>query len=790
MEMSSKQQGWRLPVALVSGLCLAGLSACGGGGGGGTPAPSTSSPSNPAPVSPDTSTTGQAPRITQAPAAIGAPAGASSTFSVQAAGAGPLSYQWTLNQAPIDGATGATYTRSAMRAADNGAVLRVNVSGPAGSTESGAIALAIDGIGLRPFAGAIGDKPNPGMFKNPHDFTSLAIATDATLYGVIGKKVWKVTPDRVWTELGKDVCLGEAKVALDKNRNVFIGCRYSVLKVTPAGVLSTYAGSNMEHGTVDGPAATARFRTISALAVDAGGVVYVGDPQNGAVRRIGTDGVVSTLPVAPARFSGVRSLALDAAGNLFVGEKTAIRKVTPAGVVSTLAGDLLAAGVADGNGDAARFDSPSGIVVDADGTLFVADTGNRAIRKVTPSGQVSTIAGRRDQPGSADGFGKMAWFASPTAIAIDAAGLLYVADTPNGIVRKVTRAGAVSTFFGEPRTSLWAGSLDGIGQEARFNEPTRMGTDAAGNVYVLDSLNYTIRKITPAGTVTTLAGTPGVRGNTDGRGADARLRDPTSMAVAGDGTVYLFDTKDDASAPYLRKITPDGVVTTVEVPEDPVIAGLGAPVHAPRYNGLGADRQGNYYLSSIWSFKRVCADAPARDTCGARARATIRKISPAGVVTILTTFENIYAGQPELQSKFTFGLMTADAGGNVYILDRGNANVVKISPDGKSLPLIPSNSVCRNGTAPETCLSSPTGIAADAAGRVYVVTRESSLVLMFTPEGVGKLIAGKYNYSSMEYELTFGALPGSLAPIGGITAAPDGTVYVSVHSGVVKIVHN
>ncbi|NHZ80406.1 hypothetical protein F2P44_14150 [Massilia sp. CCM 8695] len=798
--MSNRHVGWRIPAALLSGLCLAALSACGGGGGGATPASAPPAPA-PAPPSPPPSS----PPVPETSASIKPPtitlAADGTTFSVDSSGSGPLSYQWTLNHAPIEGATGATYTRTAMSASDNAAVLRVNASGPAGSGESNGIALTVNGIGSRPFAGALGVKPIVLLANPAFNFTSLAVDADGTHYGIEGKSLWKGGPKREWTQLGSNVCANEGRIALDKDRNIYTGCGNHVLKLTAAGVLSTYAGSKLDLGSTDGPGDSARFASISAVAVDASGVVYVGDPGNGAVRRIGLDRVVTTLagadkvgtPLdgtgAAARFGAVRSLALDTAGNLFVGDKTSIRKITPAGKVSTLAGDALASGAANGSGAGARFDSPAGIVLDADGTLFVADKGNRSIRKVSSAGLVSTIAGSVFLPGSSDGFGNMARFTAPIAISIDNAGMLYVADNPAGIVRKVTRAGAVSTVMGAPRVSMVAGSLDGIGQEALFNEPTRMGTDAAGNVYVLDSKNYTIRKIMPGGVVSTLAGTPGVSGEADGRGADARLRDPAAMAVAGDGTVYLLDSKAALANRYLRKMTPDGVVSTVEVPADPVLATLGAPVHPPQHVAIAADRSGNYYIASLWSFKAACADAPARDTCGKRARATIRKISPAGVATTLTTWEDIYAGKPSMQATFMPTAMAADSDGNVYILDQSNLTVMKVSPNGKSSPLVASKITCAGDAFRKTCLNEPNAMAVDAAGRVYVVNRYSSVVLMFTPDGVGKLIAGNYTYSDLDYTLALGPLPGGLSGLAGITATSDSTLYVTVHSGVIKIVH-
>ena len=277
-----------------------------------------------------------------------------------------------------------------------------------------------------------------------------------------------------------------------------------------------------------------------------------------------TDFTVSnpvTLTVAGGTdflFQYPAGLAQDGSGSLYVADTfgDTILKVTSAGIVSTLAGSAGQAGTSDGTGSAARFNHPDSVAVDAAGNVYVTDTGNATVRKITPAGVVTTLAGTAGMPGSADGSGSAASFRSPTGIALDATGNLYVSDTGSATIRKITSAGAVSTLAG---TAGSQGSADGTGAAARFSEPHGLTVDSAGNVYVADTKNDTIRKITSGGVVTTMAGKAGVAGFADGLGATARFNQPYGVAVDSTGNVYVADTGNDT----LRAITPGGATVTL-----------------------------------------------------------------------------------------------------------------------------------------------------------------------------------------------------------------------------------
>lgn len=309
-----------------------------------------------------------------------------------------------------------------------------------------------------------------------------------------------------------------------------------------------------------GPTAR-RFRTlffVLALSPYAG-VVHAqlsNTPNSIYLIAGGTQGTSDGTGPAAQFSNSSYGISANPDGNLYVvdTESDTIRKITPAGVVSTLAGMAGVEGSADGTGAAARFFIPIFSAADAAGNLYIADQLNHTIRKVTTAGVVSTVAGMAGVSGSADGTGTAALFRFPTGIAVDASGNLYVSDSGSYTIRKITPAGLVSTLAGMAGVT---GSADGVGGAARFNVPLAVTADPAGNLYVSDTLNRTIRKITPAGLVSTLAGTPGLAGSDDGTGPAARFQEPLGIALDSAGNVYVADDQ------RIRKITPGGAVTSV-----------------------------------------------------------------------------------------------------------------------------------------------------------------------------------------------------------------------------------
>ena len=234
----------------------------------------------------------------------------------------------------------------------------------------------------------------------------------------------------------------------------------------------------------------------------------------------------------------------------------AVLVVSNSFAVVTIAGSAGSSGGADGSGSIARFADPSDVAVDGWGNLYVADTGNHAVRKITPAGVVTTFAGLTGVSGSSDGSGS-ARFNHPAGVAVDSSGNVYVADTDNNEIRKVTAVGVVSTLAGVAGV---IGSSDGAGSAASFHGPSGIVADTMGNLYVADTLNHTIRKVTSTGVVTTVAGLAGASGAVDATGSAARFDGPQGLALDASNNLFAADTNND----IIRKIVASsGAVTTV-----------------------------------------------------------------------------------------------------------------------------------------------------------------------------------------------------------------------------------
>ena len=263
---------------------------------------------------------------------------------------------------------------------------------------------------------------------------------------------------------------------------------------------------------------------------------------------------VSAFAVA-ASFNLTTGIAADNAGNIYVANShNTIRRISPTGAVSTVAGTAGVAGHADGIGGSASFLGPVGIATDSAGNIYVADTGNNTIRKVTPTGAVTTIAGLAGETGESDGIGGAARFTAPYSIATDSAGNIFVAEMSSHILRKITSEGVVTTIAGRAGET---GHADGIGANATLYAPHGVATDKAGNVFVADFGNDTIRKVTPAGVVTTIAGLAGESVEYDGVGGAARFSEPVAVATDSTGNVLVLE------ADNIREVAPSGVVTTI-----------------------------------------------------------------------------------------------------------------------------------------------------------------------------------------------------------------------------------
>lgn len=340
-----------------------------------------------------------------------------------------------------------------------------------------------------------------------------------------------------------------------------------------AYTLTTLAGTAEVRGYQDGLGGAARFSYPMGVGVAGDGTVYVGDTYGDRIRRVTPTGFVTTLAGTntsgsldgtgdAAQFGGPRGLAIDPAGNVFVADANndAVRKVTPIGDVTTFVGTAGLSGTTDATGTNALFNGPGGVAVDAAGTLYIADTGNHTIRKVSPTGDTTTFAGRPGVRGFTDGAPGVATFENPVGIAVDFAGNIYTLDSGSYLVRKVTPDGFVTTLAGVANE---LGYADGQGSAAQFNFPKTLAVDGEGNLYVGDQNNHAIRKITPAGRVSTLLFQPGYPSTVE------TLWHPRAVAADAAGNVYIADFVNS----NIRKATRNGSIspTVVSAPTDTVV---------------------------------------------------------------------------------------------------------------------------------------------------------------------------------------------------------------------------
>jgi serine/threonine-protein kinase len=317
--------------------------------------------------------------------------------------------------------------------------------------------------------------------------------------------------------------------------------------------VTTIAGNNT-YGFADGPTTTANISGPYGVAIDSSGNVYIADTTNRRIRLLNTSAYLSTFAGTStggftngtgtsAKFSSPIRIAIDSSSNLFVVDNgnNAIRKITSAAAVTTFAGISTGiAGFTNGAASSAQFNNPKGLTIDSLGNVYVADASNNVIRKITSAGTVSTYAGSSSgTAGFIDGNSiTTAQFNYPKDIAIDSSNNLYIADANNNVIRKISSSGLVSTFAGS--LSGLAGFMNGTGTATQFSYPSGIGIDSSGNLFVADSNNNAIRKITPAGTVSTYAGT-GVMGYNDGSATGAQFSGPTDVKLDASGYVYVAD---------------------------------------------------------------------------------------------------------------------------------------------------------------------------------------------------------------------------------------------------------
>jgi hypothetical protein len=517
----------------------------------------------------------------------------------------------------------------------------------------------------------------------------------------------------------------------------------------------------------------------------------------------------------------VRIGAVDAAGNRYENWWTAIHKTTPDGVRTLLAGNPNGPGTADGSGSGAGFGAIAGMAVDAGGTVYVADYLNATIRKVSPSGVVTTLAGSAGQTGTQDGAGAAARFRKPVALALDKAGNVYVDD--DTVVRKITPAGVVTTMATVPRwppapndsfpqiaepsvlepvVGGLAVAADGsvfvlsgnirrvspegvvsnfVGSAYTWGKYSVLTQDAAGNMYVVDPDRAAVFRVTPAGDISVLAGLPSNAGFADGTGAAARFQPVVSAAATliadAQGNITLGEGE------RVRKITSGGLVSTLTLP---AVDGSGAPI---KYfvSGLVYGKDLLAYSSGL--LRSVDMNGNATGTVSVRIgeledpivdpkgniyfrawekpqplvfKAYVRRISPDGTIVTLPLVQ-----EPRFTSWF------ADRDGNV-VMANANGEVLRMAPDG-------STSVLRAGASAYDPKGVYGPVAADRSGNLYIA--EINVVRKIAPGGTETIVAGTPAILGVRP----GPLPASLNRITALAVGDDGNVYIESENAILKL---
>ncbi|HEY7392663.1 MAG TPA: hypothetical protein VH640_29345 [Bryobacteraceae bacterium] len=594
--------------------------------------------------------------------------------------------------------------------------------------------------------------------------------------------------------------LGTANgVAVDATGNIYLSDtdNHLVRKIDTRGKISTLAGTCTAGFSGDGgPATAAQLNEPYGVAVDTAGNVYVADYGNNRVRRIATDGTITTVagngqallggdgvPAANAPLLAPRNVAADTAGNLYISEFQGhrVRKVVPSGTITTVAG-IGIAGYGGDNGppSAAQLNYPAGLAVDRAGALYIADSSNHRVRKVS-GGTITTVLGPNIAP--------------PVGLAVDGAGAIYIAQgsaatmgvynavaasfatlaigpsgigapvndvavDPSGNVyaalgRQIWKAGS-NTANRNP--ALVAGGGSGIGDggpatKAQLNRPLGLALDTAGNLHIADTGNRRIRKVNPAGQIGTEggAGITGFAGD-NGPATAAEFASPGGVAVDGLSNVYVADSGNNR----IRQITGSGRIQTVV---GNGASGLGQeglpgpqmPLSSPQ--GVCTDRSGVLYIV---------------DTGNNR---VLRAPANGGVTTAAGNGSQGYAGDGGPARLAQLNAPTAcalDSAGDLFITDTSNQAIRKVTPDG-NISTVAGNGAAGfsgdGGPAATAALSGPIGIAVTDDGNIYISDANNHRVRKVTSGGVVQTIAGD--------------AAGSLSRPAGMALDGSGNLYVA-----------
>ena len=535
-------------------------------------------------------------------------------------------------------------------------------------------------------------------------------------------------------------------VAVDAAGDLYIADHYNyrVRKVAANGTITTVAGNGTFGFSGDGGAATsAEFRYPEGVAVDASGNLYIADSGNADIREVNAAGAIATLVGGDVGDGGLGvfgllnqpyGVARDNAGNTYIADtnNNRVRKVPAGGTIVTVAGTGVSGFAGDGKAaTGAQLNIPQGVALDASGNLYIADTNNRRVRKVDGSGNITTVAGNGICCGHTgdNGAATSAQIGSPSALAVDSSGNLYISDVTNNVIRKVDTSGTITTVAG---TGSYGYSGDGgAATGAKLYGPYGIALDAAGNLYIADRYNFRIRMVSTSGIITTVAGNGNCcYGGDGGPATSAQLYYPAGVAVDAAGDLFIADYYSDR----IRRVDTGGTITTV--------AGNGSY----GYSGDGGPATGATFRYPY----SIAVDAAGNLAVADQGNNAVRLLTPAETQPVLT-IQSTHVGaftQGQMGATYTVTVSNGPGAGPT----NGAVTVTELLPAGLTLLSMAGSGWTCSAPAAPTC-TRPDALSGGASYPAITVTvnvsttAPSQLTNQASVSGGGGNVAGAEDFT-------------------------------------------
>ncbi|WP_026260880.1 NHL repeat-containing protein [Spirosoma luteum] len=595
-----------------------------------------------------------------------------------------------------------------------------------------------------------------------------------------------------------------AGVVVDGSGNLYIADQqnHRIRKVAPSGIITTVAGTGSYGFSGDGGAATAAtLANPAGIALDGSGNLYIADSQNHRIRKVATNGIITTVAgtgtagyggdgaaATAASLNNPVGVTVDGTGNLYIADALnhRIRKVASSGIITTVAGTGTAGFSGDGAAaTAATLNAPAGVTVDASGNLYIADASNHRIRKVSASGIISTVAGNGTAGYNEDGVAaNTTSLNNPAGLAVDGGGNLYIADQSNHRIRKVSTLGIITTVAGNG-IGVYSGD-GGMATMTSLYSPGGVTIDGTGNVFIADALNHRIRKVATNGIITTVAGNGTVNYGGDGGPATAAsLYNPVGVAFDGTGNFYIADQQNQR----IRKVATSGVITTVAGNGLFTFGGDGGVATAANLanpSGVAVDGLGNLYIADALNhrIRKVATNGIITTVAGtgsygfsgdggAATAASlnnpvgvtvdgvgnlyiadalnhrIRKVATNGIITTVAgNGTNSYSGDGGLATAAGFNYtasVVVDGSGNLYIADQGNHRIRKVAANGIVSTVAGTGTAGYGGDgglATAASLANPASVVVDGNGNLYIADYGNNLIRKVATSGIITTVAG------------------------------------------------